>query len=600
MLESGLLQEADDHFVSLAPLRSLAIPATLQDSLTARLDRLAPVRDIAQIGAVLGREFPYRLIAAVAETPANRLRAALAQLTAAELIFGRGEPPEATYTFKHALVQDAAYDSLLRSRRQALHQRVATVLTESFPDIAETQPELIAHHLAQAGLVEPAIDQMLRAGQRAIARSANAEAIGQIKQALDLLGTLPEGPERAARALSLEATLGQAMIATKGYASAETKDVLLRARTHINDATTPEQKFSVLYGIWACYYVGADVAMQREAAADFLEQAEAHGDTAMLCVAHRILGSTLLTMGEFLIARMHLQRARELYSPEQHAVLRYQFGQDIGGAALCYLSWALWHLGHLDEAREVAREAVAMTEALHHPHSLAYVVCHARGLIDMFRGDATHARDYASTVIEICEEHGFPFWAAGGRILKGWAAIEESRPDEGIELLRAGIAAWRRTGARLWLSLFLAVEAEAHAKAGRESAARSTIDEAMVIAEETGETWAVPEVLRIHAGIVLRLGGDAAAEEAEALLRQALTTARARQARWWELQASRDLALLWSEAGRVTEARDVLAAALARLPRSGKPQPDLMPAETLLKKLTEAAAVLGEDRGTGS
>jgi class 3 adenylate cyclase/predicted ATPase len=595
VLESGLLQEEEDRFVALAPLHSLAIPTTLQDSLTARLDRLAPVREIAQIGAVLGRQFPHKLIAAVAAVPTHRLLAALSQLTAAELIFRRGDPPEAVYTFKHALVQDAAYESLLRSKRQSLHARVASVLVRTFPDIIETQPELIAHHLARSGQVEPAIDYMLRAGRRAIQRSANAEAIGQLQQALELLQTLSEGPDRAAKALTLEVTLGQAMIASFGYAASTTKEVLLHARTHINDTTEPGQKFAVLYGIWACYYVGSDVSMQREVASEFLIQAERHGDPGILCIAHRILGSTLVTMGEFAIARMHLEKARALYDPEKHADLRYEFGQDIGAAALCYLSWVLWHTGHYEDGLRVASEGVARAVTLSHPHTFAYTICHARGLMDVFRGTPDDTRAYAATVIALCDEHGFPFWGAGGRILAGWAATRQGQEDEGIELLRAGIAAWRKTGARLWLSLFLTLEAEAHANAGRASAARQTIEEALAIADETGEAWAIPEVLRIKAAIIRSIG-DGNERDAEVILRQALGVARAKQSRWWELCIACDLAELWRAQSRTAEATELLQTILGRFTDLAL-APNLRRAATLLQEMTRSAAGTVESAG---
>jgi predicted ATPase len=292
------------------PLPPFAIPTTLQDSLMARLDRFAPIKEIAQIGAVLGREFSYRLIAAVARTSTAFLQTALAQLTAAELIFERGERPDSTYIFKHALVQDAAYESLLRSKRQQLHNRVAGVLKEQFADTIEQQPELMAHHLLQAGLIEPAIDYLQKAGQRANQRSANTEAIRHLKHALELLHSLPKHPDRARAELELQVMLGQAMIAGRGYAAAETKEVLLRAKSLIDESTIPSQKFAILYGIWACYYVGSEVAMLRAAADDFLAQAERHDDTAALCLSHRTLGTTLVTMGDFVGGRWHLEQAR--------------------------------------------------------------------------------------------------------------------------------------------------------------------------------------------------------------------------------------------------------------------------------------------------
>ena len=363
-------------------------------------------------------------------------------------------------------MQDAAYESLLRSKRQQLHNRIANVLKEQFAETIEQQPELMAHHLLQAGLIESAIEYLQKAGQRAIQRSANTEAIGHLKHALELLHSLSKDPERARTELELEVLLGQAMIAGRGYAADETKEVLLRAKNLIDKSTTPSQKFAILYGIWACYYVGGEVAI-RAAAEEFLAEAERHDDTAALCLSHRTLGTTLVTMGDFVGGRWHLERARALYDPVNHARFRYQYGQDIGAAALCYLCWALWHLGYVEQASEAAAKAMALAEALSHPHTLSYTICHARGMLDVCRGRTEDMRSYASAAVALSTEHGFPFWAAGGQILEGWAVTCEGRTDEGIELLEEGLSAWQTTGARLWLPIFLALKAQAQAKAGR-------------------------------------------------------------------------------------------------------------------------------------
>ena len=228
VLELGLLRDAGDRYVTVGPVPQLAIPTTLHDSLMARLDRLGAIKEIAQIGAAIGREFTYRLLAAVAPISGPALQAALEQLTSAELIFRRGVPPDSTYIFKHALLQDVAYASLLRGRRQQLHRRIADALKDQFADLAETQPQLTAHHLAQAGLTEPAIDYLRKAGHRAIERSASVEAIGHVKRALELLQSLPDGPEHKRTTLELQVMLGQAMIAGRGYAASETREVLLQ------------------------------------------------------------------------------------------------------------------------------------------------------------------------------------------------------------------------------------------------------------------------------------------------------------------------------------------------------------------------------------
>jgi class 3 adenylate cyclase/adenylate kinase family enzyme len=330
VLESGLLRDAGDRYVTTGLLPSLSIPTTLLGSLTARLDRLGPSKKVAQIGAAIGREFSYRLLAAVAPVSGPSLQNALDQVAACGLISVRGEPPDATYIFKHALVQDAAYSTMVRSKRQQLHCRIADALMAGFPETVETQPELMAYHLAQAGLTEKAVEYLRKAGQRAIEHSASAEAIGHLTRALELLQSLTEVPERKHAALGLEIMLGQAMIASRGYAAPETKETLLRARALTDDLTDPAQKFAILYGIWACHYVGGEVAKQRDAAEEFLAEAGRHNDTAALCIAHRALGTTFMTMGDFANGLHHLERARALYDSKQHLCYRFQYGQDIG------------------------------------------------------------------------------------------------------------------------------------------------------------------------------------------------------------------------------------------------------------------------------
>jgi predicted ATPase len=229
--------------------------------------------------------------------------------------------------------------------------------------------------------------------------------------------------------------LAQAMIAGRGYAASETREVLLQAKALTDDDTEVSQKFAILYGIWASYYVAGEVAMQQRAAAEFLAEAERHDETASVCLSHRALGTTYVQMGEFGAGRQHLERARELYDPEHHSQSKYLYGQDIGATALSYLCWALWHLGYVDQAAAVAAEATKRAEALSHPFTLVYTICHARGMMDIFRRWPQDTRSYANTVISICTEHDFPFWAAGGRILDGWAMACQGKADEGIEKL---------------------------------------------------------------------------------------------------------------------------------------------------------------------
>ncbi len=558
VIESGILREAGDRYELVGPLPPLAIPATLQETLMARLDRLASIREVAQVASALGREFSFRLLSGVTQMPRTELAAALAQLSGADMIHGRGDPPDSHYIFKHALVQGAAYETLLRTRRRQLHARIAEVLVKEFASTAETQPELIAHHLSQAGLDESAIQYLRRAAQRSIQRSANAEAISHLKQALDLLHRLPDTPERQQSMLDVDIALGQAMIAGIGYAAPETRKVLTRAKSNINDTTEPEKKLAILYGLWSGYYVGSDMAMQREIGEAFLDEATRIGDIAAQCIANRLLGATLVMQGQFDAGRVRLERAIELYDPADHPRYRFQYGQDIGTTALCYLTWALWHLGDYERALETGKRAMDQAQSLAHPHTIAYTMCHALGMIDTFRVRPAATQTYAYDIIHLCEEHGFPFWAAGGRILAGWANTHTGDGRRGIEQFRAGLSAWRGSGAQIWVPYYLAMEAEAQVRLGQVDLALGKIDEAIAVASQTGERWSSAELLRTKAGILLAKD-PADTAEPEKLLTDGLGIATEQKARYWQSRLAADLARLWQGSGRDAEARDLLS-----------------------------------------
>ena len=552
VLESGLVQ---DGVVRCGPLPGVAIPTTLRGSLTARLDKLGPSKEIVQIGAAIGREFSYRLLAAVASVPGPALRSPLDHAVACNLISVRGEPPDATYIFKHALVQDAAYATMVRSKRQQLHNRIANALMAGFPETVETQPELLAHHLVEAGVTETAVEHLQKAGRRAIERSANAEAIVHLTRALEVLRSVPESPERKHARLGLEVMLSQAMIASRGYTAPETREIFLRARELVDDATDPPQKFAVLYGIWACHHVGGDVVREKDAAAEFYAEAERHNDPGALCIAHRLLGTTYVWKGEFANGLHHLQRARALYDLKHHGYYRFEYGQDIGVIALCYLSWAQWHLGHVDQASETAAEAVKCAQELSHPHSLVFALCFG-GLLDLFRRrEDTQSR--FGLIVSLCTENAFLHWIDCGRIFEGWTEIRRGKMDHGLKVLQAGTLGWRRGGARAILPFFLTLEAEACLESGRVEAALQAIEEALAVSRDTGECWALAEMLRIKARL-LQAMGQAEPQEIETILINSLEIARRQQARSWELRASCDLARLWQDQGRERKALKLL------------------------------------------
>ena len=599
VLESQLVQDVGDRHIAVGGVPSLAVPASLVDSLTARLDRLGPAKEIAQIGAVIGREFSHPLLTAAAPESANSLQASLAQLVASGVIFVSGEAPNATYTFKHALVRDAAYATLSRGKRQRLHTRITDALENGFALTVETQPELLAHHLAEAGFTERAIDYLRRAGQRSIERSANAEAIGHLTRALELLQSLPDNPQRKRAAFPLEAMLSQAMIASYGYTAPSTRETLRRARALIDDSTDPLQRFAVLYGLWASHYTAGEPAKLWDTAVEFLAEAERTNDATALCVAHRLIGTTHVARGEFAAALRHLKLASMLYESgrdagyqqlnqnsralERHADY-HQFGQDIGASALCYLSWALWHLGYVDQASEAATEAMKLAEKLSHPHTLVYTICHARGFIDLFRRRCEDTSSYAGLVISTCNENGFSHWLNCGVILDGWATVCAGHLDRGMAVLQEGIVRWLKEGARIWMPMFRILEAETYLKAGRDEAALLAIEQALAEAENIGERWATAEALRIKARILSSAGSDKNCREIEVILLNSLEIARRQQARCWQLRTSCDLARLWQRQGRNKKALKLLQSVYDQF-TEGFDTTDLRDAQALLRNL---------------
>ena len=403
-----------------------------------------------------------------------------------------------------------------------------------------------------------------------------------LTRALELLPSVTENAERKRVALELEVILGQAMIASYGYAAPKTRETLMRAKVLTDELTDRSKKFAVLYGIWACHYVGGEGVKQKDTAIELLAEAQRDNDAAALCIAHRIMGTTCVTTGEFSKGLQHLERARALYDAQQHSDYRFQYGQDIGVAALCYMSWAQWHLGYVEQALETAAEAIRRAEELSHPHTLVYAVCHARGFIDLFRRGC-ETQSYASSIVSLCIENGFSHWMNCGQILKGWAEICGNDVEQGIELLRSGVAGWRQKGAQLWLPIFLTMEAEACVKANRSEAALKAIEEALLISEHTGEGLAIAEVLRVKAS-VLQAAGVVEPRQIEAILINSLEIGRSQQARCWELRAACDLARLWQGQGQAGKARKLLRGVYSQF-TEGFDTGDLRAAKALMDSL---------------
>ncbi|MEW6296361.1 MAG: adenylate/guanylate cyclase domain-containing protein, partial [Thermodesulfobacteriota bacterium] len=513
VLESGLLRETDGQYALTAPLPPLAIPTTLHDSLMARLDRLATVKEVAQVGATLGREFSYELLHAVSPVEEISLQQALTKLVEAEVLYQRGLPPHARYVFKHALIQDAAYQSLLKSRRQQYHQQIAQVLEAQFADLTETRPELLAHHYTEAGLPEQAIPYWQRAGQRAVERSANEEAIGHLTKGLELLKTLPDTPRRAQHELFLQLTLGNALLTTRGYAAPEVAKAYTRARELCQQVGDTPHLFPVLWGSLVVCVIRAELQKAREVADRLLHLAEERQDAALLLEAHYAVGIPLFWLGEFGLARTHLEQALGLYDPPQHRLQAVLYGQEERGVtSLAYAAWALWHLGYADQALARAGEALTLAHELVPPFSQAFALCFAAWLHQSRReGDLT--RERAAAVIALATEQGFPDWLAWGTILQGWALTEQGRGEEGIAQMRQGLATYQATGAELARPYFLALLAEAYGKVGQAEEGLGVIAEAMRAMTKNGERQYEAELYRLKGELMLQQEGKGQSAE---------------------------------------------------------------------------------------
>ncbi len=478
-----------------SPLQ-LAIPSTLQDSLMARLDRLGPVKEIAQLGAILGREFSYELLCAVAnKKDEDNLQQGLRKLVETELIYQHGLPPQATYLFKHALIQDTAYQSLLKSKRQQLHQHIAQVLEAQFSVTKETQPELLAHHYTEAGLIAQAIPYWQQAGQKAVAHSANAEAISHLRKALDLLNALPDTPERAQQELNLQTVLGPALMAAKGYTAPEVGKAYARARELCQQVGETPQLLQVLLGLETHYALQGEFQTARELGEQCLLLAQRLHDPARLLQSHFGLAMALYHLGEFARAREHCEGGIALYHRPKRRSQRAL--QDTGVACFSYAGLILWSLGYPEQALKRSQEALALARELAYPFSMAVALNWAAWLHQYRReGQLTQAR--AEAEIALSQEQGFPYWVTIGTLHRGWALAEQGQGEEGITQLRQGLAAPWAQG-----PCYLVALAEAYGKVGRAAEGLKVLAEALAFVNKTGERYYEAEMHRLKGELLL-------------------------------------------------------------------------------------------------
>ncbi len=580
VLELGLLQEKDSAWLLTEPLPALAIPATLQDLLLARLDRLSSVKEVAQIAASIGREFPYSLLAAVADLREPELKDALGKLVAAELIFPHGAPPAASYVFKHALVRDAAYETLLRSRRNQLHGRIAEVLETRFPETAQTQPEILAHHYTLAGLTETAVQWWRKAGDLAIRRSANREAATHLGRAIELLHLLPETGERDASELTLRIQLSGPLIATGGYVTPELTENYARAWQLCTKLGDDRHVFPVMYGQWVIPYVRGDMATALANSERFLGRAEQQDDIGLLMMGHRIYGSSLVWRGDTTRGCEHLKRALSMYRPE-HDQLAYVFSQHPRTAALAHLCLGLQHLGHLDQAMAAGWDAITEAKRIEHFNSIAYSLCFVSLLI-MLRLDVKTLKRTAGELLKLAEQNNATYWARWAKPMLGWITAREGNIEAGIQQMHQSTAELQEQGANLWVPQTLLLEAEILGRAGQVGDACRLLDEAQALIAPLDQRFYEAELHRVRGMVTLWEGRDFDAVAAN--FDHAIDVARRQKSRFLELRATTSKARLYRERGLREPARELLAP-IYRSFTEGLDTVDLVEARTLLDEL---------------
>jgi predicted ATPase len=544
---------------------------------------LGEAKETAQIGAALGREFSYELLAAVSSLEDAALRNALDQLQRAELIFRRGLPPQAIYTFKHALVRDAAYDTLLKIPRRQLHLRIARVLKEHFNDRATAQPELLAYHYTEAAEIEPAIENWLAAGKRAAERSANVEAVAHLRHGLQLIESLPNSIETARLELALQSALGMPLIATKGYAAAETGKAYDRARELCDRAGTTEQLFPILYGQIVVHDSHADYRKGQQLSEEFLRLAENQSADDPALVARRMLGVSLFLGGEVEAGRKNIEQALALYDPSRHRALTFQYGADQRSAGLAWLALALFLLGYPTQAKRASQEAIALAQDIGHAITLAHALRIGGCFLGVAGRDICTAREQAAILKAYATQQRLPFWLAEAELISAWTSVESIPKLNSVSQARKALAELNVPGMGQDEPFLLAMFAEIYGRNGQAAAGLQVVDEALASIRVADEFWWAADIHRLKGQLLLSLSADNVSA-AEACYEKAIRVAQRQCAKSLELRATINLAQLWSEQGMGVKAR-LLLESLYDWFGEGFDTPDLQHAKALLDQL---------------
>jgi predicted ATPase len=575
VLESGQLEASEEGFKLNGPLSRLAIPATLHDSLMARLDRLPPVKEVAQMAACIGREFDYQLLKAISALDDLELRGALDQLISAELIFRRGLAGDATYIFKHALVRDAAYESLLKARRQVIHERLVEVLEAG----GGVRPEILAYHATQAGRLEAAIGHWEAAGNAAMAQPAYQEAITHYRSAIDLMEHMEDQKAWAERELTIQLRLAQALIAKQGHGAAATAEAFARASVLIEETGNADLRVPVYYGIWVGHYLRGEHEKNFRTASELTRQVDQRDEIVPRLIAHRLFGTTLVALGRLDEARRHLETSFGLYLPAEHEDLANQFGQDPAIAARTYLTFDMWLLGYVDQAAGHAAAIEEAADRLAHVNTVCWVAMHLATYALYARNDEL-LRTSVARLDAVSSQHGMRLWQNYCEFSKGLMQSRAGDPS-GLERFEKAFDEYVSNGHWLFMPIFKVEQASELHRLGRNRDALLVLQEAKNIIEATGECWAQAELCRVEGEVEAALSRQG---EVETAFRRALEISRAKGAKSWELRAATSLARLWAKRGDRQAGLDLLQPVHAWF-TEGHDTPDLKDAKALLDQL---------------
>jgi predicted ATPase len=576
----------DDFGDALADtaISARALPATLHASLMARLDRLGPAaKQVAQTGAAIGRECSYELLSAVVDRGERELAGATARLVTSELVFQRGAPPESVYTFKHALVQDAAYSTLLRSDRQQLHARIAEAVERRFPERVAREPERLAHHFTEARQIERAVGYWLKAGERAAERSANLEAIRHLSRGLDALKTLPDNAKRDRQELAFQIAIGTPLIAVHGYSAPQTGIAYSRARALCERLGEVESLVATLSGEFVYYFVRGDFPMMRRLTDEARQVCERLPSPVLRLASHRLAGITAMHFGSFAEARSEFEAILRLYEASHHRSQPVHYVHDPNVSALTYLAPVLWILGFPEQARRASIAAFQCATELDQANLTAHVHNFAGAGLDELLGDVAGVQAHAEAILELADRHSLGYWRVNSPILRGWAMVQQGAAEAGIALMRQNVAERATLGVSWYQARYLCMLAAAYAQIGQAEPGLRVIAEAKNLVTSKDEHMWESELDRIEGKLIQAQGGSAL--EIETCFVRAIATAQKQGAKSFELRAARNLARLWRDLGRRSDARVLLASIFGWF-TEGFDTADLRAARKLLDELT--------------